>query len=187
MHWGRLNACPFLRGIYMKDIKTRDHVNNIKMIDKSAIAAEHMKSVAIRSREQAADATRNDTESVSDYGSQQIENTASNAAHNAAHAGTAIPRNAMQKVTSHSNSRNAPDSSEERKTDTTEKRSNPFGRTGGSNRKATSGKSGNADKASQESPSANTNGSSIKGRVQKKEPSNQKAAAQRHHPTKQKA
>ena len=79
----------------MKDIKTRNHVKNIKVINKSAIAAEHMKSAAIRSKEKAADVARNDVESATDYGSQQIESTASNTAHDVAYVGTSLPRKAV--------------------------------------------------------------------------------------------
>ena len=83
----------------MKDIKTRDHAKNIKVLDKSAVAAEHMKQAAIRSKEQAM-TMQADAESSTDYGSQQIESTASNAAHDAAHVGTAIPHKAAEKIRS---------------------------------------------------------------------------------------
>lgn len=79
----------------MKDIKTRNHVRNIKVINKSAIAAEHMKSAAIRSKEKAADVAQNDVESSTDYGSQQIESTASNTAHDVAYVSTSLPRKAV--------------------------------------------------------------------------------------------
>ena len=134
----------------MKDIKTRDHVKNIKAIDKSAVVAEHMKSVAIRSKEQAAEVARNDAESTADYGSQQIERIASNAAHDATYVGAAIPKKVTQKTTSPAKKRGAEDRSEGQKTDPPTNRSNPRGRSGANCKKT----------------SAKAKGSRIKQRVQ---------------------
>ena len=83
----------------MPKIKTREKVQDIKTLDKAAVAGERMKEVYIRSKEQFTNLTDDRSENPNAYAGDKVQRAAENAAEDTARVAAAGAKLAVKKGT----------------------------------------------------------------------------------------